>query len=94
METKDHHYDKTYETYEEYVRRRFVYASESRSKVTTAPPQMYNTEVLCFVLGWQGGTVHQIAEVLNVTTDAILSADWETMQWLCRLAQCYKDERE
>jgi hypothetical protein len=48
---------------------------------------MSNTEILCFVLGWQGGTVHQTAERLGVTTDDILNATPERMRELCRLAQ-------
>lgn len=48
---------------------------------------MSNTEVLCFVLGWQGGTIHQVAQQLGVTTQLILDADYDMMQWLCRLAQ-------
>jgi hypothetical protein len=46
-----------------------------------------STEILCFILGWQGGTIHQVAQQLDVTNDLILNADYEVMQWLCRLAQ-------
>lgn len=47
-----------------------------------------NTEVLCFVLGWQGGTVHQVARCLpGVSVSDILDADAEQMRYLMRLAQ-------
>lgn len=26
---------------------------------------MTNTEILCWVLGWQGGTIHQVARALH-----------------------------
>jgi len=50
-------------------------------------PHLSNTEILCFVLGWQGGTVHQVAQCLMVTTDTILKADANVMHDLCRTAQ-------
>ena len=46
-----------------------------------------NTVVLMFILGWQGGTIHQVAKELNVTTDDILFADHEKMGTLMRIAQ-------
>lgn len=49
--------------------------------------QLTNTEVLCFVLGWQGGTIHQVADALNVSSDEILDADHDKMTDLCRKAQ-------
>lgn len=45
------------------------------------------TQVLCFILGWQGGTIHQVAKEINVAVDIILNADYEVKQWLCRIAQ-------
>lgn len=48
---------------------------------------MSNTAILCFVLGWQGGTIHQVAEELGCTTGHILDADYEVMGELCRKAQ-------
>ena len=48
---------------------------------------MSNTEILCYVLGWQGGTVHQIASELRVTVETILQADDEQMDILARAAQ-------
>ena len=46
-----------------------------------------NTEILCFVIGWQGGTIHQLARALDVTNRLILEATYDDMQWLCRQAQ-------
>lgn len=48
---------------------------------------MTNTEILCFVLGWQGGTVHQVAATLGVAVDDVIIATPEKMRELCRLAQ-------
>lgn len=48
---------------------------------------MPNTHVLCFVLGWQGGTIHQVAKLLGVTTSDICNADYDRMGDLCRMAQ-------
>lgn len=48
---------------------------------------MSNTEILLFVLGYQGGTIHQLAQELEVSQDYILDATYEDMQDLCRLAQ-------
>ncbi len=45
------------------------------------------TEILCFVLGWQGGTIHLVSKELGVPTEVIMEADYPTMGWLCRLAQ-------
>lgn len=45
------------------------------------------TEILCFVLGWQGGTIHLVSKELGVPAEVILEADYPTMGWLCRLAQ-------
>lgn len=54
----------------------------------TQPRQVIsNTEILMFILGWQGGTVHQVAEVLGISTGTILNADYDKMQDLMRLAQ-------
>lgn len=46
-----------------------------------------NTLALCFALGWQGGTVHQVAKELETTVDVILVADDERMAELLRKAQ-------
>lgn len=46
-----------------------------------------NTETLFFILGWQGGTIHQLSKTLGVEADEILYAGYEEMQELCRLAQ-------
>lgn len=46
-----------------------------------------NTAVLCFVLGWQGGTIHLVAQALDVTTTDIFNADAQRMGELCRIAQ-------
>ncbi len=48
---------------------------------------MTNLEVICFVLGWQGGTLEQVAKALNVHTDIVLNADNSKMLELCRKAQ-------
>lgn len=48
---------------------------------------MNNTEILCFVLGWQGGTVHQVSQKLNISITEILDANPEQMRELCRKAQ-------
>ena len=48
---------------------------------------MTNTQILAFILGYQGGTVHQIAYELGVTTEAVIDADDNMMQILCRKAQ-------
>jgi hypothetical protein len=34
-----------------------------------------NTELLCLCLGWQGGTVHQVAEATGLTTSQIIDTD-------------------
>lgn len=51
-----------------------------------------NTEILCFILGWQGGTVHQVAEALGVASELILNADYMLMQHLMRKAQIARSE--
>ncbi|HEX4283687.1 MAG TPA: hypothetical protein VHZ28_01255, partial [Terracidiphilus sp.] len=51
------------------------------------PQRLSNTEILCFIVGWQGGTLHQLAEKLGVSTNEILHADYDQMQDLMRLAQ-------
>ena len=38
-------------------------------------PNLTNTEKACYLLGWQGGTVHQVAEETGLTVDQILKAD-------------------
>lgn len=46
-----------------------------------------NCEILCFVLGYQGGTVYQLAAELDEPANALLNAGYEEMQRLCRKAQ-------
>lgn len=46
-----------------------------------------NTEILIFILGKQGGTVHQVAETLGVTASEIINANYDKMQDLARAAQ-------
>lgn len=48
---------------------------------------MNNTAILCFILGWQGGTVHQVSEVLGLSVSTILDANTSEMELLCRKAQ-------
>lgn len=57
---------------------------------------MTNTEILCFILGWQGGTIHQVLEVFNkyqgaledrFTDNDITDAGHEKFRELCRKAQ-------
>lgn len=59
----------------------------------SAQPSLSNTEILCFILGWQGGTVHQVVEMLNnftgnqLTAADIIDATPEEMRVLMRDAQ-------
>ena len=46
-----------------------------------------NLVALQFAMGYQGGTVHQMAKALRVNTSDILNADDERMSDLLRLAQ-------
>ena len=46
-----------------------------------------NLVALQFAMGYQGGTIHQMAEALRVSTDDILNADDERMGELLRKAQ-------
>lgn len=46
-----------------------------------------NTEILCYVLGWQGGTIHQVGAALNCSCDRILKATGDDLHMLCRDAQ-------
>ena len=55
---------------------------------------MTNCEILCFVLGWQGGTVHQVAQELNTTTDAVINASPKEMRELCRKALGLRNKRQ
>ncbi len=56
--------------------------------------KLTNTEVLLFILGYQGGTVFQLAEELDVDVREILQADYDKMQDLMRKAQRARYERE
>lgn len=49
-----------------------------------------NTAVLLFVMGYQGGTVHQVAGELGVEVDYIINANATEMGELCRKAQAYQ----
>jgi hypothetical protein len=46
-----------------------------------------NSIVLMFILGWQGGTINQVAEVLHVKPGDIQNADYARMEELMRDAQ-------
>lgn len=46
-----------------------------------------NLVALQFAMGYQGGTIHQMADRLRVSTDDILNADDEKMGDLLRKAQ-------
>lgn len=46
-----------------------------------------NAEILMFILGWQGGTIHDVATALGVSAYSIADADYEKMQDLMRSAQ-------
>lgn len=58
-----------------------------------------NTQILCWVLGWQGGTVHQVAEELfkglvlkrGIAQLFIIDAGYEALGWLVRQAQWQKN---
>lgn len=49
-----------------------------------------NLEILLFIMGYQGGTVHQAAEDLDVSADKIINADYDEMQDLMRKAQRFR----
>jgi hypothetical protein len=53
--------------------------------------KLTNTEILLFICGYQGGTVHQLASSLGTTADDILNADYDKMQSLMRQAQKYRN---
>jgi hypothetical protein len=33
-----------------------------------------NTEIACYLLGWQGGTVHQVAEITGLSVKEIIDS--------------------
>lgn len=39
-----------------------------------------NTELLCEVLGWQGGTVHQVAKETGLTVEQIVNTDRNSLE--------------
>ena len=39
-----------------------------------------NLEILLFIMGYQGGTVHQAAEDLDVSADKIINADYDELR--------------
>jgi len=45
-----------------------------------------NLERACLLLGWQGGTVHQVAQETGLTVDEILNA--ENIDTLIKEKQC------
>lgn len=57
----------------------------------TAKQELVNTisnlTILMFLMGYQGGTIHQCAEYLQTTTYDILNANKERMECLMRVAQ-------
>jgi hypothetical protein len=53
----------------------------------TLEKRLPHTHVLCFIMGWQGGTVHQVASALGVEVNDILDASQERMGELARMAQ-------
>lgn len=63
-----------------------THVDERKERERLAKP-LTNTEILCFVLGWQGGTVHQVAKALEVEVQYILDANHDQMLDLCRKAQ-------
>lgn len=64
-----------------------IYGSQYDRRKQPPKQIMSNTAILCFVLGWQGGTIHQVAREIGSTTGEILDADYEAMGDLCRKAQ-------
>lgn len=52
--------------------------------------ELTNLQVLCFVLGWQGGTLEEVRRALAVRPGLIESANAEEMEELCRKAQVYR----
>lgn len=55
--------------------------------------QLTNTEILMFVIGWQGGTVHQVASAIGISVQDILDADGDRMRDYVRRAQEVKNYR-
>ncbi len=46
--------------------------------------QMSNTEIACLLLGWQGGTIHQVSEETGLSVEDILhSKDIESLLQNC-----------
>lgn len=52
-----------------------------------------NLTVLMFIMGYQGGTIHQCAEHLGTTAKDILSASPSRMDDLMRQAQLFRNKR-
>ena len=52
-----------------------------------------NSLVLMFIVGWQDGTIHQIADALGVNTLDIQNADFARMEELMRIAQNVRNKR-
>jgi|LakMenEpi03Aug12_release.lakeMendotaPanAssembly.Ray.scaffolds.fasta_scaffold355021_2 hypothetical protein len=53
-----------------------------------------NTQTLAYILGWESGTVYQVAETLNVDVGEILDADVDKMRELSRLAQSIRGTKQ
>lgn len=53
----------------------------------TSRCELTNSEVLIFVLGWQGGTLKMVCDVLGVRASQVLGAKHGDMVALCSNAQ-------
>ena len=78
--------------HEEYVRSQLDNAYNTQSYGHAVNGHHSVTTILCFILGWQGGTIHQVSQVLGVTNNLILNADYHTQEWLFRLAQLRRQD--
>lgn len=56
--------------------------------------KLTNLEILCFVRGWQGGTVHQMAAELQMLPSEIIDATYDDMQLFMRKAQRLRANEE
>jgi hypothetical protein len=55
---------------------------------------MKNLEILLAVLGWQGGTVHQVARTLGLNAFQIINANRKDMQEYCREAEKIRNKEQ
>jgi Lar family restriction alleviation protein len=67
-----------------YTRQEAISRWNKRASVTGYVP---NTTALIFALGWQGGTVDEVANALHTAAECIVNADAEGMELLLRCAQ-------